>query len=264
MAAESLHADWSWADRPVSSGWITMLHGFAQTNRCWGSLVDELRIDHNVCCIDLPGHGASDLRDADVPATASAMSDLLSTLGDQTNVLLGYSLGARVALQSAVQESAGRGPDALVLISGSPGLRSVEERAARRRADEALADRIEAIGAQAFIDEWLAGPLFSHLDATAQHRSERLRNRPEGLASSLRFAGTGTMEPLWEALGSIDVPVLLIAGTDDAKFATIASDMAGLLPHATLAIIEGAGHTVHLEQPDATISAVRSFLAGLP
>ncbi len=243
-----------------------MLHGFAQTNRCWGPLLHALGSDHEIGAIDLPGHGGSGSIVADLATTASLVSEVrateaITTATVTTNVLLGYSLGARVALIAGAQR---QHFDALVLISGSPGLRSPEERAVRRRSDEALAERIESIGTEAFIDEWLAGPLFEHLDADAQHRSERLRNQPAGLASSLRLAGTGTMDPLWDQLGAVDVPVLVIAGADDAKFASIASEMDALLPHATLAVIGGAGHTVHLEQPSATIACIRGFLATIP
>ena len=79
---------------------------------------------------------------------------------------------------------------------------------------------------------------------------DRRRNTAGGLASSLRLAGTGTQEPLWDRLPALTMPVLLVAGALDAKFVAAAERMAGLIPHVTLAVVDGAGHTVHLERPD--------------
>jgi len=293
MTAESLHVDW-WSSTSAppgsnaagstdagftdagSTGSITMLHGFAQTGRCWGPLAEALRVQRDVRCVDLPGHGGSGDVVADVADTATLVTvqSAASSAHARSNVLLGYSLGARVALTAASQQAgrAGSGDtasagrqlfDALVLISGSPGLQTSDERVARRRSDDALADRIESIGTAAFIDEWLSGPLFKHLDVHAQHRSERLRNEPRGLATSLRMAGTGTMDPLWDELASIEIPVLVMAGADDPKFASIAVDMAVRLPRARLAIINDAGHTAHLEQSDVALAHIVEFLAAL-
>src|ERR671931_138833 len=85
---------------------------------------------------------------------------------------------------------------------------------ARRRSDEALAERIEAIGVEAFADEWGAQPLFAGQDervAAAAH-ADRLRNTAAGLAAALRGLGTGAMQPLWSRLGELALPVTLVVG----------------------------------------------------
>jgi 2-succinyl-6-hydroxy-2,4-cyclohexadiene-1-carboxylate synthase len=135
-------------------------------------------------------------------------------------------------------------------------------RRARIESDNALADRIEQIGVAAFLDEWLARPLFAHLPADRAHRVERLRNTPAGLASSLRRAGTGAQEPLWDRLGELTMPVLAIAGSLDEPYVAIARQMVARIgAHATFAEIAGAGHTTHLEAPDATARVVNEWLA---
>ena len=112
-----------------------------------------------------------------------------------------------------------------------------------------------------FLDEWLAQPLFAGLDDMAAQRDERLRNTARGLASSLRLAGTGSMEPLWTRLSSIRMPVLLVTGERDLKFTAIARQMVALMdPHAWNVSVAEAGHSVHLEQPELTADVVTSWL----
>jgi pimeloyl-ACP methyl ester carboxylesterase len=110
----------------------------------------------------------------------------------------------------------------------------------------------------------LAQPLFATLPAEAQDRAARLENRPDGLASSLRNCGTGTQEPLWHDLATMNRPTLAIAGAEDEKFAALTQRLAAAIgPNAAAAIIPGAGHSVHLERPDDTADAVLAFCAGL-
>ena len=98
------------------------------------------------------------------------------TRGDAggTGTYVGYSMGGRVSLHAALAH-----PDAverLVLIGATAGIDDPDERAARREADDRLADHIEAVGVPAFIDEWLANPLFAGLTEATALRSDRLRN----------------------------------------------------------------------------------------
>jgi 2-succinyl-6-hydroxy-2,4-cyclohexadiene-1-carboxylate synthase len=161
-----------------------------------------------------------------------------------------------VCLRLAVDHPAA--VDRLVLVGATAGIDDPAERAARRAADEQLASELEAEGLDRFLDRWLALPLFSGLSEAAQYRDERRRNTVAGLAGSLRSAGTGAQEPLWDRLGALaGMPVLLVTGEQDRKFTALADRLAaGIGPSATRLVIPGAGHTAHLEQPDA-------FLAGL-
>jgi 2-succinyl-6-hydroxy-2,4-cyclohexadiene-1-carboxylate synthase len=162
-------------------------------------------------------------------------------------ILVGYSMGARMALHVALQHP--KMVTHLVLISGTPGLKTESERDARRKSDDELADRIEQLGVSAFIDEWLALPIFSGLTKETDQRSERLNNTRKGLADSLRFAGTGTQESLWPHLQNLTMPTDLIVGQIDAKFTAIANNMMPLLQSGEVTLVPNAGHTVHLEDP---------------
>ena len=102
------------------------------------------------------------------------------------------------------------------------------------------------LGVEAFVDAWLAQPMFAGFAVTDTDRRHRLRNTAEGLAASLRLAGTGAQEPLWDSLGSINVPVLVVAGERDTKFTEIGRRMAGMIPNATFATIPNAGHAARV------------------
>jgi 2-succinyl-6-hydroxy-2,4-cyclohexadiene-1-carboxylate synthase len=209
--------------------------------------------DIETVAVDLPGHGdATAAADADLWASAEHLVDVG---GPATYV--GYSMGGRVALHAAL-----RHPDAvraLVLIGATAGIDDDAERAARRAADERLAQRLEAIGVENFVDEWLANPLFAGLTPETSLRADRLRNTATGLASSLRSTGTGTQQPLWDRLGSITTPTLVLAGEHDTKFRELGARLAAALPAARLEVVPRAGHTVHLEQPEATADAIASW-----
>lgn len=232
---------------------IVFAHGFTQTARSWSTL-DRLMRERlpglETVAVDLPGHGdASPPPDVDLWESAER---LVSAGGTATYV--GYSMGGRVTLHAALAHPTRT--RALVLIGTTAGIDDADERAARRLADERLADHIEAVGLEHFIDEWLANPLFAGLtDATAM-RDDRLRNTAAGLAASLRATGTGTQEPLWHRLGEITCPVLVLAGERDTKFRALGERMAELLPTASIDVIADAGHSVHLEQPEATAAAI--------
>jgi 2-succinyl-6-hydroxy-2,4-cyclohexadiene-1-carboxylate synthase len=242
-------------DHPGGAPTVVLAHGFTMDRRCWGELPARLA-GHGceVRRVDLPGHGESGHDTADLWDAA----DLLVDAGGR-GIYLGYSFGARVALHAALAH-----PDrvaALVLIGGPPGIEDVAERAARRADDERRAARIEEVGTEVFVAEWLQVPLLADLPAAAAHLPERLENRPEGLAASLRHCGTGRQDDLWPRLGQLRMPVLCITGADDERFTAIAGRMAATMPMARAVAIERAGHTVHLQRPDAFWDVLEGWLS---
>jgi 2-succinyl-6-hydroxy-2,4-cyclohexadiene-1-carboxylate synthase len=236
---------------------LVLLHGFAQTARCWGPAADDLAEDHEVVALDAPGHGNA----ADTRADLVTAAHLAAHAGGRATYV-GYSMGARMALHAALDHPGV--VEALVLIGGTPGIEDPAERTARRSRDHELADRIRSIGVDKFLVEWLDQPLFAGLPAWARFDDERRRNTADGLASSLELAGTGSQAPLWDRLPELAMPVLVVAGVRDSRYADIATRMAHLIgPNATLALIPGAGHTAHLENAEGFLAAVRPWLAGL-
>ena len=246
----SLHAERTGQGPP-----LVLAHGFTQTGRLWGPFGDALAAHRLLVRVDLPGHGGSAAVRADLPAAGDLL--LGAAGGDGPVDVLGYSLGARVALHAALRHP-GR-VRRLVLVGGTPGIEDPDARAARRRRDEATADELERSGdLEGFLRRWLAAPMFAGLRSPGM--AERLRNTPAGLASSLRLAGTGAQLPLWDALGGLHVPVLVVAGAADVRFAGAGGRMARALPDAALSLVPGAGHAAHLEQPALAAAIVAGFL----
>lgn len=233
---------------------IVLLHGFTQTGRSWEPAIAALGERYRALAPDLRGHGAA--ADARPVEFAAVRADVLA-LAPERFVLGGYSMGGRIALNLALQPGACGRVERLVLIGASPGLADPVERAARRAADESLAERIEAEGIEAFADRWAALPLFADQSPTVAAAADTMRRaqEPAGLAAALRGLGTGAMEPLWERLPELAIPVTLIVGERDAKFRTIAERMAAALPDANLHVVPRAGHAVQLEAPE-TVAAL--------
>ena len=242
------------SERDGSGPRIALLHGFGQTGRCWGPLAAALARDHEVVRLDAPGHAGSGEVAADLPTTGRLAA---ATAGPA--VYLGYSMGARMALHVATE--APEVVRALVLLGGTPGIEDEAARAERRAADLALADRIRTGGVPAFVEHWLGLPMFAGLPPEGRFVDERRRNTAEGLATSLELAGTGAQAPLWAALPAIEVPVLVVAGADDLRYAAIAERTAAAIgANATPALVRGAGHSAHLERPARFVDLVRPWL----
>ena len=237
---------------------LVLLHGFTGSAVGWGSHLDRIaESGMRAVAIDLLGHGLSDAPADPLRYHARKCSQDIRAVLDQLDVpagraaLLGYSMGGRMALHAAFSGFF----RSLILESASPGLAAASARTARRRSDEALAERIECDGMGAFVSYWESLPLFAsqrRLSVTEQAvvRAQRLNNRTIGLANSLRGAGTGVLSPLHRHLPDLRLPVLLISGELDLKYTAIAQEMGRALPNAQVEIVADAGHTVHLEQPE--------------
>ncbi len=250
--------------QPVPTGAepLVLLHGFTQTGASWGPVVDALEGRFPIFLPDAPGHGRSAAVQADLWATA----DLLAEAVPDKATWVGYSMGGRTALHLALAH-----PDKvlrLVLISTSAGIEDPGQRAARRAADDVLAERIQQEGTERFLAGWLAQPLFATLSPADAGLDDRLTNTPGGLASSLRLAGAGAQGPLWARLGELGangLPVLLVAGELDHDYRHHAARMAKLIGStARTEVIIGAGHACHLERPAEVAAAITRFCAAPP
>ena len=222
---------------------LVLLHGFTGSPRSFAHLELSARAP------DLPGHGAA--------ADATSWEDALDRIGkEQPSALLGYSMGARLALGFALRRPARL--ERLILLSGTGGIEDPAERARRKSEDEALADFIEQRGVPDFVRRWEEHPSLVFLRPFAERlRAERLSHRAEGLASALRHLGAGAQPSYWSELRALELPVTLVAGADDEKFAALARRMHALLPRSTLHVLERCGHAPHLERPKALLEAIR-------
>jgi 2-succinyl-6-hydroxy-2,4-cyclohexadiene-1-carboxylate synthase len=250
-----------YCERMGSGPELLVLHGFTGSGRTMRTLTQRLEGRFSLIVPDLVGHGRSDAP-ADVGAyTMTAVVAQLAELVEAGRPVgvVGYSMGARAGLALCADR-----PDLVsraLLIGVSPGIADASARTQRRASDEAVAERIESQGIAAFVDHWESLPIWSTQrglspEVRAGIRAERLANRPAGLVGSLRGMGTGAQPSLWGRLAAIDVPTCLVVGSEDAKFRTVAAQMAAAMPCAEVAVIDGAGHAAHVEQPEATAATV--------
>lgn len=257
----SLHAICEGSGPPV-----VILHGFTGAAAGMAEMSAGLRDDYRTIRIDLVGHGQSDAPGA---VSAYSMESCVAQLADAVRSLdarpahwIGYSMGGRVALALCAWH-----PElaaSAVLIGARAGFADAETRAQRIRDDEALADHIEHDGVPAFVDHWMALPLFASQSrlgrkALASARRQRLANRPHGLANSLRGMGAGAQPFLGDQLARLRTPICLVVGEEDTRFEAVAESLARELPHARVARIPAAGHAAHLENPDEFLRVTRRF-----
>lgn len=249
---------------------ILVLHGFTGSGAAMEPLAERLAagLGARVISPDLIGHGRSDTPDDldlyRVEAMAAQVVALADALKCETFHLVGYSMGGRVALALGCTHP--QRLRSLALIGASAGIADAAGRRHREQADAAKAECI-LTDFEAFVDEWMADPLFAGQAALGEShvragRAQRLASSPAGLARSLMAGGTGSMTPLHDRLKDCEVPVLALAGARDAKFCVIAEELAAGLPDCAAVRVEGAGHAAHLEQPDATAAAIAGFIAG--
>ncbi len=247
---------------------LVLLHGFTGTHHTWDALRERLGAANLLILPDLPGHGKSGVSSSSAEMGVQATSDAVAEVarlasGGRKAALLGYSLGGRVALDLACRHQGLL--SCLILEGASPGIERDDERRARRAEDEALADEIEKRGVEWFVDHWQDTPLFAtqkELPAPIFEgiRRDRLSNSPHGLAMSLRAAGVGEMVPLWKSMEAVRIPVLIVVGKRDKKYAESGEAMRRRIPGSVVAEVEGAGHCVHLEKPMEFAVLVERFL----
>lgn len=234
---------------------VTCLHGFSQHGDSWEELAGLV-----------PGRYRwlmPDLRGTSLEQVTSEILEMWDRQGVGQSHLVGYSQGGRVALHVAC-----RHPErvtTLTTIGAHAGLEGAE-RVRRLVQDQELADRIEREGVGWFAEYWAQLPLFAGLARRgpaflARLDAGRRQNEPGHLAASLRGLGAGATGPFWERLGRVTAPALVLAGADDARYVHFARRLAGCLPRATLAIVPGAGHAAHLEQPEAVARLLGDHLS---
>ena len=185
--------------------------------------------------------------------------------GSSASVLVGYSLGGRLALRAALRSP--QSYSALVLVGSTAGIEEGPLRVARAEADEKLASWMEAMPIEDIVGLWERQPLFGDQpDALVEaQRPGRLSQDPRSLALLLRTAGQGTLEPVWHELRSLQLPLLAIAGARDDGYSRAAKRIASTAPNGRAAIVENAGHAPHLQRPDEVADLVTEFLdAELP
>jgi 2-succinyl-6-hydroxy-2,4-cyclohexadiene-1-carboxylate synthase len=233
---------------------VVLLHGFGGTHRAWDRVIEHLPTErYRPRALDLPGHG--DQLDAPRPITFDGCVESVLDRSPKRFVLAGYSMGGRIALHVAL--AAPERVARLVLISATAGIEDPHERARRSAADCRLADEIEAGSISEFATRWRSQPMFAEdpPEVGARACADQSRNNPGGVAAALRGIGTGEMQPLWERLDQLTIPVTLVVGGRDLKFRSLGERMVTRLSDARLLILHG-GHGLPYEVPAAVAESI--------
>ena len=255
------------------------LHGFMGTAHDWLPILRGLAAStgRSYAAVDLPGHGASrSLSGASqgVPEVSEAMHQLIKLLSPEPVALVGYSMGARVALHMALRtppHARGR-ISRLVCISGTAGVRGGAAREARAARDDALARALRSGGAQDFSKAWYKQRLFAPLarkPGFAELEERRAQQRDAGpLADALAAMSPGRAPDLWPDLAAASpdhaLPaVTFVVGSLDGKFLAAAHAMVGRAGKglaAEVVEVRACGHAVHLEAPETLVGVLARAL----
>jgi 2-succinyl-6-hydroxy-2,4-cyclohexadiene-1-carboxylate synthase len=261
-----------WVEPPQGGearlGTVLLLHGFLGSVESLGALARELTL-RGACAVrvELLGHGESDApRDQAAYRLEQQALTLHQVWAQQGQVpwhVVGYSMGGRLALTYAVAYP--QEVRSLTLVGASPGVEDPEERKQRFQKDLAWARLLREEGLDAMVERWQAQPLFATQKALPpgvqeeQHRWRTSHRHPWGLEASLVAAGQGAMEPLWAALGDLCLPLLYVAGEEDARYREVGKRVALRVVGARWETIPGCGHNVTLEAPSILAERLVAF-----
>lgn len=244
-----------------------LLHGWLGQKQDWLRLITTLQTRYDCVAVDLPGHGEHLHRPLAEPLTFTSLTQELHQVIQELGfakppVLIGYSLGGRLALSYAL-----RFPHtltALVLENCQPGISEETHRLQRQQADQMLAQQLLTLGIHDFVEQWYDLPLFRslhrHPHLLQKLKMQRKQNHPAWVAKVLQDLSPGHQPDGWPLLPSLALPVLLLSGVLDPKYPELCKKMHTLLPHSTLHISEQAGHNVHLEATEDWLTHVSRFL----
>ncbi len=251
---------------------VVCLHGFTGGAASWDGFRRAAPPDWRIECLELAGHGAAAAarpRDFDeevdrLRAGSTLLAPSPQSVAAPRPVLVGYSLGARTALQLLRRHP--HTVSAAVLIGVHPGLVSDAERRARRAADRRWIELLEDDGLEAFLAAWTRQPIFAGQERLgakerAAQQAVRESHHAAGLAHSLRALGLAEMPESAATLRRPPVPVTLLVGGFDEKFLALARSVVNAADadsgaRVSLEVVEGAGHNVLLERPQAVVEAV--------
>jgi len=233
----------------------------------WLSVMASLKDRYYCLAIDLPGHGKTLLPDIEssqmMDKVVKEIPRFLLDAGIKESFLISYSLGGRLALQMAFDNSVSW--KGIVLESASPGIQDPQQRQERLNHDFRIADELEDRSFENFLQNWYRQSIFGSIIAKPGFDKlliQRKKNDPLKLAEALRGMSVGRQNSYWLELKNLSVPVKYICGELDSKYTDIAKNMNQANPAISVEIIQNTGHVVHLEQPEKYTYLVRKFISG--
>lgn len=271
--------DVAWIDtgapsNPTEDIPVVLLHGLSSYMGFWEHQIDPLARERRVLALDLPGFGASGRPDAPYtpPWYADVVSEWMMTIGVDRAVVVGHSMGGQIAMTLALEH-----PDQVdrLVLAAPAGIETFKAGAVRWMKDWWTEDRATH-ATEAQLRATFSTMVFNRQD----DGTERLLEERVRMAGTPAFAGTsvavsravaGMLDyPVYDRLGLLKVPTLIVYGTDDrmipnpvftgGRTAAIARDGHRQIPGSQLVMLQGAGHTVMHDDPRGFNDAVTRFL----
>jgi 3-oxoadipate enol-lactonase len=248
---------------------VVLMHAGLVHMGMWDGQFDLLAAGYRVIRYDARGHGRSTAAEKSYRDTDD-LRDLLRHLGIERATLIGGSLGARVAVDTAL-----RHPDLVeAMLLAGPGISGMERmditEPALVEADEAMSRAAEARDVPAFIEGflrgWVDGPYRAadEVDPVVRERCREMAAETLSAYADGSFGGEGTAleEGAIDRLAEIRVPTYTVLGDrDTAVIEAVVETIRDRIPGASGTVIAAAGHMVNMERPDAFNECLMRFLA---
>jgi pimeloyl-ACP methyl ester carboxylesterase len=251
-------ADLSAAVRTGAQPALVFLHYWGGSKRTWAQVIDRLDQATAVVAYDQRGWGQS----AGAPGPyglaqlAADAQSVVDDLGYERYVLVGHSMGGKVAQMVAARQP--RGLAGLILVAPAPA------------APAGMTAQLQELTSHAYDDqqtvEQSIGQMLTHRALPAELRRQIVEDSlSAGDDARLSWPTTGLAEDVSALVGAIDVPVLVLAGEHDKVEPPelLREHLLPLIPHATMTILDGTGHLSPLEVPDQVAGAITEFTAAL-
>jgi pimeloyl-ACP methyl ester carboxylesterase len=250
---------------------LVFLHGWSVDRSFFTAQESLARDGFRVVAPDQPGHGDAPLahRPATMAGLADALADLIDGISGSPAVLVGWSMGAIVALDYVARHGTGR-ISGLVMVDMSPKVVNAPDWPHGLAGGQDLSGALEA--ADRMEDDW---PLYAPRIARAMFAAGSDEASPHIAAATDRIAARdpAVMAALWRSLvradhratlAALPVPLLAVAGAHSQLYSPAVADwIAATAPRGRALIIAGAGHAPHMEQPAAFNAAVAGFARSL-
>lgn len=243
---------------------LIFFHGFMGSGRAFEHILPDLKKFCNPITIDLIGHGKTEAPDnADLFTTENQIRQIHSILDRfqfKDQYAYGYSMGGRVLFQLIASY-----PDlfkGVCIESSHCGIEDKAVRDDRVKTDIKRAEKLEKNFSQ-FLDDWQSLPLFaSSSEKIKQNYREIMENQsPAMMAYSLKSFGAGVMPSICEKLHQLQLPVYLVAGSNDQKYVNRMTEISKLNNHFELIVADNAGHRVHTDRPDLLINYLKKLIS---
>ncbi|MFN0262375.1 3-oxoadipate enol-lactonase [Tepidamorphus sp. 3E244] len=238
--------------RPV----IVLINSLGTDFRIWNTVIEAIENDWRILAYDKRGHGLSQAK-----PFPYAMDDhvddllgLLDHLGIDRVVVAGVSVGGMISL-GLLARAPGRVAGAMLCDTGHRiGTRELWD----TRIETAMEQGLHPL-AQGTLERWFPEPFREQYpEQLVGWRAMLTRTTAAG------YAGTSAAirdADFTEAAGHVAVPVLCITGEHDMATPTeLGRELAGLIPGAEFAQVDGAGHLPMIDQSAQLIELMGGFL----